>query len=486
MSYGLAIGLDVSGSDNNGQALKLKTILMDIAPEIAEKTKDIGPRKALLSMSNYCDLDNFYCRGLELFPKIMDRYGHLIRRIVTVSASNDGSGANAEGVAQEILSSVINDKNVTPGFVLYITSDVYANLKWQDRDNYHSSVDIDGIKAHKRYSDDCRDCFVVSPIGSQESPTRRRANLVFERYIKPACEATEYRAKRSDMNVSEQISPEMYKALETAPLVGVYLGAPPWNANVMIELGYRMSTKKPIFLLKDATANSDPMPFDIKDINCIDIPGDTDGLSNDDHMAIVRRIQDFIGLRPSAGWTHNYPNGTYDVAKGKVKIVEASGGLEELFGERNLVNKDLRDVLTKIFGYMPQLQADKFRSEQAELIGRIITGDSLGVRATVPIYFNNHKKFNDCAFMPIIDSFQEPQAGVLRLRIIYMEVTGAVKKHQDGYYYCNLADVQQPEMALRRPIRLFLCCRREARDHGHDNSNRLVPVFGPNRRHRIW
>jgi hypothetical protein len=450
MSYGLAIGLDfsASASDDNSQAPKLKTILTDIAPEIAEKAKDIGPRKALLSISNYRDLDNYYDRGLELFPKIMDRYGHLIRRIVTVSASDDGSSVNAEGVAQEILGSVINDKNVAPGFVLYITSDVYSKLDWQDRDNYHSSVDIAGIKAHKRYSDDSRDCFVVSPIGTQDSWTRKRANLVFERYIKPACEATEYRAKRSDMNVSEQISPEMYKALETSPLVGVYLGATPWNANVMIELGYRMSTKKPIFLLKDATANSDPMPFDIKDISCIDIPGDTDGLSNDDHMAIVRRIQDFIGLRPSAGWTHNYPNAIYDVARGKVKIVEASGGLEELFGERNLVNKDLRDVLSKIFNYMPKLQAEKFRSEQAELIGRIITGDSLGVRATVPIYFNNHKKFNNCAFMPIIDSFQEPQAGVLRLRIVYMEVTGAVKKHQDGYYYCNLVDVQQQRDGL--------------------------------------
>jgi hypothetical protein len=401
-------------------------------------------------MSNYRDLENYYCRGLELFPKIMDRYGHLIRRIVTVSAGDDGGSVNAETVAQEILGSVVNDKNVTSGFVFYITSDVYSKLDWQDRDNYHSSVDIAGIKAHKRYSDDSRDCFVVSPIGSQDSPTRKRANLVFERYIKPACEATEYRAKRSDMNVSEQISPEMYKALETAPLVGVYLGAPPWNANVMIELGYRMSTKKPIFLLKDTTANSDPMPFDIKDISCIDIPGDTDGLSNDDHMAIVRRIQDFIGLRPSAGWTHNYPNGIYDVAKGKIKIVESSGGLEELFGERNLVNKDLREVLSKVLSSMPKLQADKFRSEQAELIGRIMTGESLGVCATIPIYFNNRNKLNNRAFMPVIDSFQEPQAGVLRLRIIYMEVTGAVKRHQDGYYYCNLVDVQQPGDGLAR------------------------------------
>jgi hypothetical protein len=441
MSYGLAIGLAVSADEDNSAPLKLKTILTDIDPAIAEKAKLISSRKALLAISNYRDLDNYYCRGLEFFPKIMDRYSHLIRRIVTVCARDDGDGVGAEAVAQEILGSVINDKNVTPGFVLYITTDVYSNLDWKDRDNYHSSVDTAGVTAYKRYSDDSRDCFVVLPIGTQDSPTWKRANIIFERYIKPACEATEYRAKRSDMN--EQISPETYKALEAAPVVAVYLGAPPWNVNVMIELGFRLSTKKPIFLLKDATAYSDPMPFDINDISCIDIPWDSDGLSNDHHMAIIRRIQDFIGLRSSAGWTYNYPTGIYDVSKGKVKIVEASGGLEELFGERNLIYKDLRDMMGRIFNYMPKLQGDKFRSEQAELIGRIITGNLNGVRPTIPIYFNNHKRFNHCAFMPVIDSFQEPRAGVLRLRVIYIEVTGVVKKHQDGYYYCNLVEGQQ-------------------------------------------
>jgi hypothetical protein len=446
MRYGLAIGLDVSGPEDNSPPLKLKTILRTLDPQIAEKAKEISPRKALLSIGNYRDLDNYYRRGLELFPKIIGQFpDHVIRRIITVSACDDGNGADAESLAQEVLGSVINDKNVPPAFVLYITADVYSKLDWQDRDNYHSSVDIAGIKAHKRYSDDSRDCFVVSPIGTPDSPIRKRSDFVFERFIKPACEATEFRARRSDMKVSEQISPEMYRALETAPLVGVYLGAPPWNANVMIELGFRLSTKKPVFLLRDAAANSDFLPFDIKDFNCIDIPGDSDCLNNDDQNgAIIRRIRDFISVPSSAGWNYNYPSGTYDVANGKVRIVDASGGLDELFGERNLIQKDLRDVLSKVFRYMPKWQCDRFRSEQAELIGRILTGDYEGVYATIPFYFDNHDRFTNRAFMPVIHSFATPQAGVLRLRVVYIEVTGAIKKHQTGYYYCNLVDVQQP------------------------------------------
>src|SRR6516165_1603871 len=302
MRYGLAIGLDVSGPEDNGPPLKLKTILRTLDPEIAEKAKEIAPRKALLSIGNYRDLDKYYPRGLELSPRIIGQFpDHAIRRIVTVSACDDGSGADPEAVAQEVLGGVINDKNVPPAFVLYITADVYSKLEWQDRDNYHSSVDIAGITAHKRYSDDSRDCFVVSPIGAPDSPIRKRGDFVFERFIKPACESTEFRARRSDMKVWEQISPEMYRALETAPLVGVYLAAPPWNANVMIELGFRLSTKKPVFLLRDATANSDFLPFDIKDFNCIDIPGDSDCLNNDDQNgAIIRRIRDFISIPSSA------------------------------------------------------------------------------------------------------------------------------------------------------------------------------------------
>jgi hypothetical protein len=70
------------------------------------------------------------------------------------------------------------------------------------------------------------------------------------------------------------------------------------------------------------------------------------------------------------------------------------------------------------------------------------------VYARIPIYFNNHKQFNNCAFLPVIDSFATPQAGVLRLRVVYIEVTSAIKKHQDGYYYCNLVDPQQPRDGL--------------------------------------
>jgi hypothetical protein len=119
MRYGLAIGLDVSGPEDNSPRLKLKTILRTLDPQIAEKAKEISPRKALLSIGNYRDLDNYYRRGLELFPKIIDQFpNHGIRRIVTVSACDGGSGVDAEAVAQEVLGSVINDKNVPPAFVL--------------------------------------------------------------------------------------------------------------------------------------------------------------------------------------------------------------------------------------------------------------------------------------------------------------------------------------------------------------------------------
>src|SRR6516225_11867311 len=101
MRYGLAIGLDVSGPEDNSPPLKLKTILRTLDPEIAEKAKEISPRKALLSISNYRDLENYYRRGIELFPKISSQFpDHVVRRIVTVCACDDVSGVDGEAVAQ--------------------------------------------------------------------------------------------------------------------------------------------------------------------------------------------------------------------------------------------------------------------------------------------------------------------------------------------------------------------------------------------------
>ncbi len=446
MTLGLAIGLDQNSlNDATGPELHIKSILSEIDPLIGQQATKINQLKVIVSISSYTDLEKFYNQCTASISRILSKYSSSgLRRIVMILASDDTGGTAANAVAQEILHAILNDQTTTPAALLYITKEVYDTLDYKGRDNYHSAVDIVGIKAHRRFGEDCLNCFVVSPIGEPDSPIRVRADIVFEHFIKPACEATEYRPKRSDMRIDDRITNAMYNSLKVSPLVAVYLGSSPWNPNVMVELGYRLSTNKPVIILKDASADAKDLPFDIKDYNYIDIPHNVDTLSPEDHFSIVRRIRDFISAGPGRAWQYNYPAAVYDVSQGKVKIVEVYGGIEELFGIHNLIERDVREILDIVYAKMPEKQAAKIKSEQAQLIGLIVLGATEGVYATIPFLFDKHPKYNGRAFLPVIDSFATPEDGVLRLRVTYFEVTGAVRKHAEGYYYCDLTTLPIP------------------------------------------
>jgi hypothetical protein len=78
-----------------------------------------------------------------------------------------------------------------------------------------------------------------------------------------------------------------------------------------------------------------------------------------DYVASCRKAEHAAQARMQI-LVNNYPNGIYDIAPSKVIIVGANGGLEELFGERNLIQKDNRDVMSKVYSYMPKWQREKF------------------------------------------------------------------------------------------------------------------------------
>jgi hypothetical protein len=134
---------------------------------------------------------------------------------------------------------------------------------------------------------------------------------------------------------------------------------------------------------------------------------------------------------------NGYRNGTYEFGERRLIIVQANNALEKLFGETRLIDKDLRNVLVRVYNYIPKLQRDKFKAEQAALIGGLILGDYNRPFGTIPIYFIKHPQFNNRAFMPLIYSFSIPEAGPVRLRVVYIDVTSFIKKHPDDYYYCD-------------------------------------------------
>ncbi|WP_439817697.1 hypothetical protein [Zavarzinia sp. CC-PAN008] len=114
---------------------------------------------------------------------------------------------------------------------------------------------------------DSKTCFVICPIGIGD--VRTRSDDLYNNVVKPICEEFGYRAARIvDDNQPGEITPKIIESIFESDLVIADLTGR--NPNVFYELALRHFVAKPyIHLISDINE----LPFDIKDINVINISG---------------------------------------------------------------------------------------------------------------------------------------------------------------------------------------------------------------------
>jgi len=120
-------------------------------------------------------------------------------------------------------------------------------------------------------------CFVISPIGSPESPTRERADHVFEFVIEDALEDFDYTPKRAD-HIAEPgiITNDVIEYVVESPLVIADLTGR--NANVFYELAIRHAYEKPTIQIVD---EDEDIPFDLASTRTINFDHtDVESVSN--------------------------------------------------------------------------------------------------------------------------------------------------------------------------------------------------------------
>jgi hypothetical protein len=116
-------------------------------------------------------------------------------------------------------------------------------------------------------SSDPKKCFVISPIGANDSQIRKNANLLFETIIITITKKYGYETLRSDTNDKfGQITREIFKEISTSDLIIADLTC--LNPNVLYELGICHTIDKPTILMKNKIDNK-PLPFDTKNHNTI-------------------------------------------------------------------------------------------------------------------------------------------------------------------------------------------------------------------------
>lgn len=110
-----------------------------------------------------------------------------------------------------------------------------------------------------------RKCFVISPIGQEDSEIRKHADAVFKYIIKPAMEKCNIEAVRSDqIDKPGRISEQMFQAIYQLDLCIAVLTD--HNPNVFYELAVAQSAQRPVIIM---IKKGQQLPFDISDLRCV-------------------------------------------------------------------------------------------------------------------------------------------------------------------------------------------------------------------------
>ncbi|MHB1006193.1 MAG: hypothetical protein ACYC3S_11200 [Chloroflexota bacterium] len=108
-------------------------------------------------------------------------------------------------------------------------------------------------------------CFVVAPIGAENSETRLRSDKVYRHIVRPATEECGYDATRADHMPNPGIitSQVIQRLLNDDLVIADLTGS---NPNVYYELAVRHAARRPFILLIDSRQQ---MPFDIASLRTI-------------------------------------------------------------------------------------------------------------------------------------------------------------------------------------------------------------------------
>src|SRR5215813_1480994 len=105
-----------------------------------------------------------------------------------------------------------------------------------------------------------KQALLIQHVGTPGSDVRLRADRVRDSLIRPACEEMGYTLVHADETDTALALEPVVSALSKSHLVVADLGSLPWNANVLMEIGFRLSTGRPIVLLADCEPSVEELP----------------------------------------------------------------------------------------------------------------------------------------------------------------------------------------------------------------------------------
>ena len=178
-------------------------------------------------------------------------------------------------------------------------------------------------------------CFVISPIGDAESPTRKRSDMLLEHVFKPAMEPLDFQVIRAD-KISEpgSITIQVIERILQAELVIADLTD--HNPNVFYELAVRHAANRGVIHI---ICSGQPIPFDVADLRTItvtlDIPGAAKAIS--DIVAQAKQIE------------------SGELGQTPIRLANVLQHFESRTSDDNLIMREMLDRMTELGSSMRDL-----------------------------------------------------------------------------------------------------------------------------------
>lgn len=301
-------------------------------------------------------------------------------------------------------------------------------------------------------------CFVISAIDTDDE---RLANVMQE-LIVPACSKAGLQAQVADQLSGANRWQTITQALADAPMVVAYLGAASadgtFNSNVMIEVGYRLATDKPLVLLREQSPGAAPavLPFDLRNRNVIPVTEDP-GQTVEKVVAEIKSES-----RGTVRWTWPYPYVEAKMLPHDALFTCVSDKARDLFGQFMIEGTSVSSMIEALRRMMTPAQYQAMISERQDFIKQIYVHDAdlwsrkmFGAQPIklpmlqVPMCFKRDDphvpaKLQGRAFLPVMVGYR--LAGDERhARTVYIEVTHALRRSPEGYDYAPLGEVAPPD-----------------------------------------
>ena len=303
--------------------------------------------------------------------------------------------------------------------------------------------------------------FIVQAAGKDGSDERIRADFLISTLIEPACEEAGYTPVIARRLKPRPTTEPILSDLFTDPLVIADLGTQPWDPDTMIEVGFRLSTGRPIVLISDTPPDNDDLPRHLRSVPIASVGS----LAPENAKAqLVDCINGTRDDAPSQAWASQFAYVDFRLAIGnpnKSVYLYANAQAAEIYGCKHveeIIGRRVQDIDQQVSEYMSashrQLVAKDQKSHYGELLFAAANGDTLQLTARVPLWFIKHpfEQHNNRLYLPVISNYKiDTKDNAIVMRAVYLDITDWKEGRMEDR---NPTDVWVPCL-FRRPKRSF-------------------------------